>query len=87
MSGKNFPPAQSWLKFVEATRTDSSPEANGCPFKCEGGSHTIYWNPKTGRREPVPRHSEIPDILVRKICRALGIQSLRTGEVRGAAQR
>jgi len=39
----------------------------------QGGSHTIYWNPKTGRREPVPRHSEIPDILARKICRALGI--------------
>ena len=42
-------------------------------MKREGGSHTIYWNPATGRREPVPRHSEIPDLLVRKICRALNI--------------
>jgi len=42
-------------------------ENNGCPLKREGGSHSIYWNPATGRREPVPRHSEIPDILVRKI--------------------
>ena len=48
-------------------------EAHGCPMKREGGSHTIYWNPATGRREPVPRHSEIPDLLVRKICRALNI--------------
>jgi hypothetical protein len=31
------------------------------PGKCESGSHTIYWNPQTGRREPVPRHSEIPE--------------------------
>jgi predicted RNA binding protein YcfA (HicA-like mRNA interferase family) len=48
-------------------------EKHGRPFKREGGSHTIYWNPQTERREPVPRHSEIPDILARKICRALDI--------------
>ena len=27
----------------------------------------------TGRREPVPRHFEIPDLLARKICRTLEI--------------
>jgi mRNA interferase HicA len=48
-------------------------EERGCEMKREGGSHTIYWNPATGRREPVPRHSEIPDILARKICRCLGV--------------
>jgi predicted RNA binding protein YcfA (HicA-like mRNA interferase family) len=48
-------------------------EAQGCPLKREGGAHSIYWNPATGRREPVPWHNEIPDLLVRKICRALGI--------------
>ena len=48
-------------------------EAHGCPVKREGGSHAIHWNPATGRREPVPRHNEIPDLLVRKICRALDI--------------
>lgn len=42
-------------------------------MKREDGSHTIYWNPATGRREPVPRRNEISDLLVRKICRALGI--------------
>ena len=49
-------------------------EAHGRPFKREGGSHSIYWNPASGRREPVPRHTEIPDLLVRKICKALEIQ-------------
>ncbi|MBA4149586.1 MAG: type II toxin-antitoxin system HicA family toxin [Verrucomicrobia bacterium] len=48
-------------------------EGNGCSLKREGGSHSIYWNPKTGRREAVPRHSEVPDLLARKICRALEI--------------
>jgi hypothetical protein len=36
-----------------------------------------YWNPATGRREPVPRHNEVPDLLVRKICRMLGIPAPR----------
>jgi len=48
-------------------------EAHERPLKREGASHSIYWNPQTGRREPVPRHSEIPDLLARKICRALEI--------------
>ena len=48
-------------------------EAHGCPLKREGASHSIYWNPATGRREPVPRHSEIPEILTRKICRSVEI--------------
>ena len=48
-------------------------EANGCPLKREGGSHSIHWNPNTGRREPVPSHAEVPDLLARKICRALEI--------------
>lgn len=48
-------------------------EEHQCALKREGASHTIYWNPRTGRREPVPRHSEIPDMLARKICRALQV--------------
>lgn len=54
-------------------------EAHGRPFKREGASHTIYWNPASGRREPVPCHSEVPDLLVRKICRALEIPPPGTG--------
>lgn len=48
-------------------------EVHRCTLKREGSSHSIYWNPGTGRREPVPRHSEIPDLLARKICRALEV--------------
>jgi len=36
-------------------------EAHGCPFKREGASHSIYRNPAAGRREPVPRHTKIPE--------------------------
>jgi predicted RNA binding protein YcfA (HicA-like mRNA interferase family) len=48
-------------------------ESHGCPLKREGGSHSIYWNPATGRREPVPRHAEVADLLAKKICKALEI--------------
>lgn len=48
-------------------------EAHGCPLKREGASHSIYCNPATGRREPFPRHTEIPDLLDKKICRGLEI--------------
>ncbi len=33
-------------------------------------SRAISRNPATGRREPVPRHTEIPDLLARMIGRA-----------------
>lgn len=32
-------------------------DQHGCVLKREGGSHTTYWNPSTGRREPIPRHN------------------------------
>jgi len=47
--------------------------ARGCPIKQESPSHLIYWNPQTGRREPVPNVPEIPYLLSRKICRTLDI--------------
>jgi predicted RNA binding protein YcfA (HicA-like mRNA interferase family) len=34
-------------------------QEHGCvPFR-EGGSHSIWSNPKTGRKEAIPRHNEI----------------------------
>ena len=48
--------------------------AQGCVFVREGGSHTILMNPVTGRRTPVPRHREVPEPLVRVICRQLAVQ-------------
>lgn len=48
--------------------------ACGCVFKREGSSHTIYVNPANGRTTAVPRHNEIDDKLVQKICvKDLGI--------------
>jgi mRNA interferase HicA len=32
---------------------------HGCVLKREGGSHSIWTNPRTGEIEAVPRHTEI----------------------------
>ncbi|HLU05565.1 MAG TPA: type II toxin-antitoxin system HicA family toxin [Woeseiaceae bacterium] len=45
----------------------------GCTKVREGARHSWWGNPSTGRRSAVPRHSEISDVLCRKICRDLGI--------------
>jgi mRNA interferase HicA len=49
---------------------------NGCYLKCEGGSHSLWCNPLTGHTEAVPRHTEIPNKLIRKICKALSIKEI-----------
>ena len=46
---------------------------HGCSLKREGSNHSIWHNPENGSTVPVPRHSEIADILARRICRELGI--------------
>jgi len=48
-------------------------EGNGCHFVREGGKHTVYRNAATGKQSTVPRHREIKEGLVRKICRDLDI--------------
>jgi len=45
----------------------------GCYLKREGGSHSLWINPVNGSVEAVPRHAEIPDKLIKKICKGLGI--------------
>ncbi|MEA3476273.1 MAG: type II toxin-antitoxin system HicA family toxin [Candidatus Cloacimonadota bacterium] len=45
----------------------------GCYLKREGGSHSLWCNPNTGHIEAIPRHTEIPNKLARKICRSLSI--------------
>ena len=42
---------------------------HGCYLKREGAAHSLWINPKTGVVEAVPRHTEIPNRLARKICR------------------
>jgi mRNA interferase HicA len=49
--------------------------ANGCVKKRDGGNHTIWDNPSNGKIAPVPRHREIKEGLVKKICKELDIPS------------
>jgi mRNA interferase HicA len=48
-------------------------EKHGCVLLREGGSHSWWINPAQNRRSAVPRHSEINDKLIIKICKDLGI--------------
>jgi predicted RNA binding protein YcfA (HicA-like mRNA interferase family) len=50
---------------------------HGCVLSREGGRHSIFSNPATGAKVPVPRHAEIDNRLARKICDQLGIPSIR----------
>ncbi|MGA2401821.1 MAG: type II toxin-antitoxin system HicA family toxin [Syntrophobacteraceae bacterium] len=47
----------------------------GCFLKRHGGRHDIYMNPKTGKKAPVPRHSELKDSLCDLIRKQLEIGS------------
>jgi mRNA interferase HicA len=49
------------------------PRTHGCVLLREGGNHTIYHNPITGTTAPIPRHREISERLVKRICAELRI--------------
>ncbi len=46
---------------------------HGCELQREGSRHSWFINSEMNRRSAVPRHSEISESLVRKICHDLGI--------------
>ena len=46
---------------------------SGCHLIREGGNHSWWGNPAKNRRSAVPRHTEVHDLLVRKICKDLDI--------------
>jgi predicted RNA binding protein YcfA (HicA-like mRNA interferase family) len=48
-------------------------EAQGCYLLREGARHSLYVNPVNNQTSAVPRHRELNEFLVRKICRDLGI--------------
>ena len=48
-------------------------EEHGCDFLREGANHTVYVNRREKKVTTVPRHKEIDDYLVSKICKDLGI--------------
>jgi predicted RNA binding protein YcfA (HicA-like mRNA interferase family) len=47
--------------------------AAGCMLLRPGGRHDIYLNPATGKKQPVPRHTEVDEHLARHIRRVLGV--------------
>jgi len=47
--------------------------AAGCVLYRHGAKHDIYINPINGRKQPVPRHTEINDRLAKHIKKYLGL--------------
>jgi mRNA interferase HicA len=48
-------------------------QEHGCVLFREGGSHSIWQNTHTGRKEAIPRHNDIKKFLARSICRNLSV--------------
>jgi len=47
---------------------------DGCVFLRSGANHDLYMNLATGRKQPVPRHTEIDNNLVKHIRKYLGLK-------------
>ena len=43
----------------------------GCVLVGHGSRHDLYKNPKTGKKQPVPRHDEIDQNLAKHIIKEL----------------
>ena len=52
-------------------------EENECLLDREGSKHSIFVNTKTGDWAAVPRHPDIREKTVMKICKELGIPILK----------
>jgi mRNA interferase HicA len=50
---------------------------NGCELIREGAKHSWWGNSVSNKKSSVTRHSEIKDILARKICKDLGIKPIK----------
>ena len=48
-------------------------ERHGCEHLREGGNHAVYVNRAKQKVTAVPRHREINEFLVRKICQDLEV--------------
>ena len=48
-------------------------KSQGCEFLREGSRHTVYVNRGAQRSSTIPRHTEVPDKLARKIYKDLGV--------------
>jgi len=47
----------------------------GCTLAREGANHSLYVNPANDEVAAVPRHGEIPNRLIREICKQLDIEA------------
>ncbi len=43
----------------------------GCELVRHGSRHDLYRNPKTGKKQPIPRHDEIDERLAKHIIKEL----------------
>jgi mRNA interferase HicA len=43
----------------------------GCVLVRHGARHDLYRNPKTGKKQPIPRHNEIDENLANHILKEL----------------
>lgn len=50
---------------------------NKCLLIREGKRHSLFLNPELQKTSTVPRHNDINDFLAEKICKDLGIPSIR----------
>ncbi|MBX3293191.1 MAG: type II toxin-antitoxin system HicA family toxin [Acidobacteria bacterium] len=48
--------------------------AEGCVLLRHGSRHDIYFNPKNGMKQPVPRHNDIDENLAKHIRKYLGLE-------------
>ena len=48
-------------------------EQAGCILLRSGANNDIYLNPATGIKQPVPRHTEIDNVLIKHIKKYLGL--------------
>jgi mRNA interferase HicA len=46
----------------------------GCVLHRHGSRHDLYFNPANGKKQPVPRHSEVDDTLAKHIKKNLGVK-------------
>ena len=52
-------------------------KSQGCELLREDGRHSWWINPELNKRSAIPRHSEINDILAKKICKDLGVKPIK----------
>ncbi|MEJ7701934.1 MAG: type II toxin-antitoxin system HicA family toxin [Pyrinomonadaceae bacterium] len=57
-----------WKEFVKQLTKA------GCILLRHGSRHDIYLNPLNGRKQPVPRHTNVDERLVKHIRKFLGIE-------------